>query len=104
MADQRQSPMGVVEQSADLFDTQELSNDFQGVQGFQGTQQPACSACDQGTASACSEGSDSGPCWGALLTGGATCTPEFHIGKLYFKDKFCDNVRYEQSPTRQTLP
>ena len=36
---------------------------------------------------------DSGPCWGALLTGGNVCTPGFKIGRLHFKNKYCDNVR-----------
>jgi len=32
-------------------------------------------------------------CWGALLTGGAQCTPGFELGKLHFKNKYCDNCR-----------
>ena len=34
-----------------------------------------------------------GPCLGALLNGGAGCTPNFVPGGLHFKNKFCDNCR-----------
>jgi hypothetical protein len=45
---------------------------------------------------------DSGPCWGALLTGGDLCTPGFKIGRLHFKNKYCDNVR-DAAPPPSTL-
>lgn len=66
---------------ADFFDINDLlASSFQ-----HGQQQPR----DQEDPS----DPDSGPCWGALLTGGDLCTPGFKIGRLHFKNKYCDNVR-----------
>ena len=67
---------------ADFFDINDLlASSFQ-----HGQQQPRGDQEDPSDP-------DSGPCWGALLTGGDLCTPGFKIGRLHFKNKYCDNVR-----------
>ena len=66
---------------ADFFDINDLlASSFQ-----HGQQQPRGDQEDPSDP-------DSGPCWGALLTGGNLCTPGFQIGRLHFKNKYCDNV------------
>ena len=85
-----EQPVGVVAQPQDLFDIQDLFTGF--PPGFHPQQQQAAAMHDPDAAPGCPESSDNGQCWGALLTGGSMCTPGFHIGKLHFKNKYCENV------------
>ena len=73
--------------SADFFDINDLL-----ASSFQQSAQPPPREPEEPS------DPDSGPCWGALLTGGDLCTSGFKIGRLHFKNKYCDNVRDAPPP------
>ena len=75
--------------SADFFDINDLL-----ASSFQQSAQPPPREPEEPS------DPDSGPCWGALLTGGDLCTPGFKIGRLHFKNKYCDNVRRTSAAAR----
>ena len=97
-----EQPSCVVAQPQDLFDIQDLFTGF--PPGFHPQQQQAAAMHDPDAAPGCPESSDNGQCWGALLTGGSMCTPGFHIGKLHFKNKYCENVSWPPAVCQNRAP